>query len=524
MNHGLLPFLSLCLAAQTPPAFQEAPLRAHIAFLADDLLEGRGTGQRGGALAVRYLETQLQALGARPAFGSSYRQSVDLIGLRTQHEQSRLTVRDPASDGEPWRLQPDRDVSYVTGLPEARQDLDAELVFVGYGIREGARDDFKNADLRGKVLVALAGSAPEGRTGCCEPRHQAGRWKTKFAQARALGAAGLLIIHRTPEAGYGWGVVTAGWGGERFQLATRPGCALQGWLSEEAGGRLLQRAGMDLESLRTEADAHTFQPRPLGLHLNGTLHSRIRRVQDHNVAGLIPGRDPRLSQEAVVLSAHWDHLGRDEATGVIRPGAVDNATGCAGVLALGRHLAAHPPARSILLLFPAAEEQGLLGADAYVAAPALPLDRTVAVLNLESLNTAGPTRDIGLAGAQGSSLQERAEAAAHHVGLRPTLPTEDPQALFFRADHFAFVRAGIPAFSPGFSLDGGWDYLDAASAERARRFLAEGYHRPADRYDEGWDLRGLLQQLDFILHLARDLGNSPERPVWKHGHRPFLAP
>lgn len=121
MNHGLLPFLSLCLAAQTPPAFQEAPLRAHIAFLADDLLEGRGTGQRGGALAVRYLETQLQALGARPAFGSSYRQSVDLIGLRTQHEQSRLTVRDPASDGEPWRLQPDRDVSYVTGLPEARR-------------------------------------------------------------------------------------------------------------------------------------------------------------------------------------------------------------------------------------------------------------------------------------------------------------------------------------------------------------------------------------------------------------------
>lgn len=524
MAHALLPLLSLSLAAQPPSPFREAPLRAHIAFLADDLLEGRGTGQRGGTLAVRYLETQLQALGARPAFGSSYRQPVDLVGLQTQNARSHLTVLSPTPDGTPWRLQPDRDVSYVTGLPEARQDLDAELVFVGYGIREGARDDYKDADLRGKVLVALAGPAPEGRAGCCEPRHQAGRWVAKFGQARAAGAAGLLLIHRTPDAGYGWEVVTAGWSGERFQLTTRPGCALQGWLSEEAGGRLLQRAGTSLEALRFEADHLTFRPRPLGLRLQGTVHSQVRRVQDHNVAGLIPGTDPRLAQEAVVLSAHWDHLGRDPASGLIRPGAVDNATGCAGVLALGRHLATNTPARSILLLFPAAEEQGLLGAEVYVEAPALPLERTVAALNLESLNVAGPTRDIGLGGVQGSSLQDRAEAAAQRTGLRTTLPGEDPQGLFFRADHFAFVRAGVPAFSPGFSLDGGWDYLDEASADRARKFLAEGYHRPADRYDEAWDLRGLVQQLEFLLALTLDLANSPERPLWKHGHRPFAAP
>lgn len=522
MRRGLLPFFSLCLAAQAPSTFPEAPIRAHIAFLADDLLEGRGTGQRGGALAVRYLETQLQALGARPAFGSSFRQAVDLVGLQTRHEASALEVQ--GADGPPWRLRPGEEVSVLSGLPLERQNLEGDLVFVGYGIREGARNDFKDADLRGKILVALAGPAPEGQTGSCEPRHHAGRWTVKFAQAKAAGALGLLIIHRTQEAGYGWAVVTAGWNGERFQLASRPGCALQGWLSEDAARQLLQRAGTSLETLATAAADLAFQPRALGLHLRGTLQSRVRRVQDHNVAGLIPGTDPRLSLETVVLSAHWDHLGRDEVTGIIRPGAVDNATGCAGVLALGRYLAAKPLARSVLLLFPAAEEQGLLGAEAYVAAPAVPLERTLAVLNLESLNTAGPTWDIGLGGVQGSSLQERAEAAARAAGLRPTLPAEDPQGLFFRADHFAFVRAGIPGFSPGFSLDGGWDYLEPSSTERARRFLAEGYHRPADRYEETWDLRGLLQQLDFLLHLTRDLGNHAERPIWKHGHRPFLMP
>lgn len=523
MKRGLLPLFSLCLAGQPPSTFQEAPIRAHIAFLADGLLEGRGTGQRGGALAVRYLETQLQALGAHPAFGTCYRQPVDLVGIQTRHEGSALEVRG-AAGGEPWRLQPSQEVSYLSGLPLERQNLAGDLVFVGYGIREGARNDFKDADLRGKILIALAGPAPEGRTGSCEPRHQAGRWTVKFAQAKAAGALGLLIIHRTPDAGYGWEVVTAGWDAERFQLASRPGCALQGWLSETAGRRLLQRAGTTLEDLATAAATPAFRPRPLGLQMRGILQSRVRRVQDHNVAGLIPGTDPRLAAETVVLSAHWDHLGRDEVTGIIRPGAVDNATGCAGVLSLGRHLAAHPLARSVLLLFPAAEEQGLLGAEAYVAAPAVPLERTVAVLNLESLNTAGPTRDIGLGGAQGSSLQERAEAAARAVGLRATLPSEDPQGLFFRADHFAFVRAGVPGFSPGFSLDGGWDYLEPSAAGRARRFLAEGYHRPADRYEEAWDLRGLLQQLDFLLHLTRDLGNHPERPAWKHGHRPFLMP
>lgn len=521
MKHGCLPLLSLCLAAQTPPALPEAPLRAHIAFLADDLLEGRGTGQRGGALAVRYLETQLQALGARPAFGPSYRQPVDMVGLRTRHETSVLEVHGPG--GKPWRLAPGLEVSCAAGVPEERLDLAADLVFIGYGIREGARNDFKDADLRGKVLVALAGPAPEGRSGSCEPRQQAGRWNVKFAQARTAGAAGLLIIHRAPDAGYGWEVVTAGWDAERFQLAARPGCALQGWLSESAGRTLFLRAGTTLEALAAAADDLAFRPRALGLRLQGTLHSRVRRVRDHNVAGLIPGSDTRLAGEAVVLSAHWDHLGRDETTGVIRPGAVDNATGCAGVLALGRHLAAHPTARSILLLFPAAEEQGLLGAETYVSAPAVPLEQTVAVLNLESLNTAGPTRDIGLLGVQGSSLQERAEAAAHRVGLRPTLPPEDPQGLFFRADHFAFVRAGVPGFSPGFSLDGGWEFLDRSATDRARRFLAEGYHQPADRYQEAWDLRGLLQQLDFTLELMQDLGNAPERPIWKHGYRPFLA-
>lgn len=521
-HHRLSPLLSLCLCAQTPTPFQESALRAHIAFLADDLLEGRGTGQRGGALTVRYLEAQLQALGLRPAFGTSYRQPIHLLGLRTDFGASHLAILNP--DGSRWTLHPPFDVVFGSGLAEPRTTLSNELVFVGYGIREGLRDDFKDMDLRGKVWVALAGPAPEGREGCCEPRQHAGRWDVKFTEARARGAAGLLLIHRASDASYGWEVVQVGWARERFQPLTPPGPVLQGWLSESAGQRLLQAAGIRLEDMIQEAGRLDFRPRPLGLRLEGQLHSKIRNVVEYNVGALIPGRDPALAQEVLILSAHWDHLGKEEGTGAIHPGAVDNATGCAGLLALAQSLSQQRPARSILVLFTAAEEHGLLGAKAYVQAPAFPLERTVAALNLESLNVAGPTRDIGLAGCQGSTLQDRALAVAQRMGLRPMLPRTDPQSLFFRADHFAFVQAGIPAFSPGFSLDGGWDYLDPEAARRARRFLEEAYHRPQDRYDPNWDLRGLLQQLDFFQRLALDLANHPERPRWHTKAPVFKTP
>lgn len=515
-----LPLLTFALAAQ-PPVPQEASIRAHLAFLADPLLEGRGTGQRGGRLAARYLAAQLQTLGVKPLAGQGYLQPVPLVGTRLVPAGTRLAFHGP----EPTLEVPlGTEAVLGSGSTAPTLRLDAPVVFVGHGTALAGRDDFKGADLRGKLLLALVGDRPESRDGCCEPRHFAGRWTYKLAEARARGAAGILLVHRAQDAGYAWDVARASWEGERFQNADQAGGGLQGWVTEAFARRLLKAGGQDLDVLREAAERPDFKPLPLPLTLRGEATVEVRHVTEFNVAGVVPGRDQDLAQEALILSAHWDHLGKDPASGQVFPGAVDNATGCAAALALAKDLVLRPLRRSVILLFPAAEEPGLLGAQAYLSAPLWPLARTRAVLNLESLNVAGPTRDIGLAGSRGTPLEAPAAAAAARVGLRPTWPDRDPQGLFFRADHFAFVRAGIPAFSPGFSLDGGWDFLFPESAARARRFLAEGYHKPEDRYDPTWDLGGLLQQGAFVGELLRDLGDREVFPMPPSEQAPAFHP
>ncbi len=505
---------SAALAAQAPVA-QEAPLRAHMAFLADDLLEGRGPGTRGGRLAARYLEAQLQALGLRPAFGTSFLQPVKLLGIRTLSAGTHLSFLGPGGELDfKW----DQDFLVGSGAPVSELKLDAPLLFVGHGITLGDRDDFKDMDVQGKILVALVGDRPGEAPDWGGPGHFKGRWTAKLDEARRRGAAGILLIHMPARAGYGWDVVRSGWTSERFQRDPAPAKAgLQGWITEGAARKLFSASGLDFDRLCQAANGRDFRPIALGVRLKGTLRSALRRFEDLNVAGVLPGTDPALQKELIIYSAHWDHLGVEPTTGRIFHGAVDNASGCAGVLALAQALRPQALRRSQMFLFTCAEEPGLLGAEAFVAASPWPLEQILAVLNLESLNFAGPTRNIGLAGSERSSLADQAQRIAREMGLTVAPSRSDSAGLAFRADHFAFVKAGIPAFSPGFSLDGGWDFLDPQQGNLAKTFLARHYHRPSDIYAPSWDLRGMLQQVQFVLNLglSLSLANSPERPVWK---------
>lgn len=510
---AVLAVSSLCAA---PPRVEEHVLRAHLAFLADDLLEGRGTGQRGGDLAVAYLEAQVRALGLGPVRGDSYRQRIDVLAERTDPARSSVRIHGPEGELVPAFQE---DLVACCGTFEPRVAFEAPLLFVGYGIdAPGERwDDYKGVDCRGKLLVMFVNEpAPTveepGRfDGPSLSRH--GRWTTKFEEAARKGAAGVLLVHTTEGASYDWSVVRAGFRGEKFMVAKGERLApLQGWITEAFARRLATAAGQDLDHLRALASTRAFRPVPLDLRARVDLRSSVRSFPQYNVAALLPGTD--LAREAVVYSAHWDHLGIQE--GAIYNGAVDNASAVAALLALAKASVGHPTRRSQVFLFTCGEEQGLLGSEGYVRDPLWPLKATVADLNLESLNWVGPSRDVEFLGGERSTLLDtgRKVAAALGMSLRP--PEPDPQGLAFRSDHAPFVRAGIPALSPGFSLLGQRDYLEAPEASRAKaRTYQDRYHRPADRYDPAWDLRGMVQQAQFILDLGRAVADADQRPAWK---------
>jgi hypothetical protein len=506
---------------QAPPAaprVQEAPLRAHLSLLADDLFEGRGTGQRGGALTVRYLETQLAALGLAPAVGGGFLQRVEVLGTRLDGAASALRFR-----GKDGALAPVlfEDVVLATGRAEPEVAVDAEVVFAGFGIdAPGERwDDFKGVDVAGKLLLVLVNepppSAEEPGRFDGESLTIFGRWTWKFEEAARRGAAGILLVHTAEAASYGWGVVTTGFRGEKFQLADGPrGAPLQGWVSEPFARRLAAAGGHDLDALRAQALRRDLRPVPLGVTATARLVSAVRRFGQENVAGVVRGTDPALADQAVVYSAHWDHFG--VADGKLFNGAVDNASGCAALLAMAQAAVASPARRGQLFLFTFGEEQGLLGAAAWVRDPPWPLARTVAVLNLESLNFVGRSRDVEFLGGERSTLLEAGRAAAARSGLVLRPPEPDPSGLYFRSDHYPFARAGVPALSPGFSLAGQRDYLadGEASREKARKNL-ERYHTERDDYDPAWDLSGMVQQAQFVLDLGRAVADAPGRPAWR---------
>lgn len=520
--------LPLAMAqGRAAPLVDEAPLRAYLSLLASDLFEGRGTGQRGGDLTVAYLETQARVLGLQAAGpGGSYRQSVRLLGSRTLPASSRLQLEGGAVP--PLRL--GADWVFGAGNGQALNGFDDELVFAGYGISapEERWDDFKGQDLRGKILIVLANDPYPTEA---EPDRFAGKAMTvygrrgyKIEEAQRRGAKGVLVLHTEASTLVSWSVISQGSMNEQFQLdkADKRGLPLQGWLSEEAAGRLFAAAGQDLEALRALAQTRDFKPVALGIKLKGELHTQLRNLEQFNVAGLIPGTDPVLKDELVIYTAHWDHLGRqsnERGESLIFNGAVDNASGTAALLAMAQAAVRHPAKRTQMFLWVAAEEQGLLGSAWYTTQPLWPLAKTAANLNLDTLNFVGRTRDIGTYGAERSDLGPMAAQVAAQMGLGLSPPRIDVGGFFFRSDHFSFAKAGVPAFS----VSSGSQYLDSSPevAEKRRAFGIR-YHQPSDQYDPSWDLSGMREQAQYTLNLGRAVADAERMPVWRSGD-PFGA-
>ncbi len=499
---------------------KEQPLRAHVAFLSSDVVEGRGTGQRGGELTVTYLATQAMAAGLQPANGDSYLQPVKIAGVRSLPQQSNLAL---VAGGQKLPLQFGSDWVWGPGDAKAEHKLNNDLVFVGYGINapEEGWNDYKGMDLKGKVLVMMvndpAPTAAEPNRFNGKGLTYYGRWTYKFEEAARQGAAGVLLIHTDPSASYGWSVVQNSWANaERFQLAEDDlGTGLQGWMTDATAKKLFAAAGQDLDKLRAAAEDKSFKPVPLNARVEGQALAEVRTLNEYNVAGVVPGTDPKLKDEVVIYTAHWDHMGKQGTEGdTIFNGAVDNATGIGALLVMAEQAARNPAKRSQMFLWVAAEEQGLLGSAAYATKPLWPLDKTAAALNLDSLNFIGTTRDMGVRGSERSDLGDMAGKVAKQMGLTLAKPKPDLAGGYFRSDHFSFAKAGVPAFSIGSGSD--WVSNKEANDAKQKAYRAR-YHQASDEYDPSWNFSGMAQQAQFTLNLGQMVANSPKMPAWKPG-------
>ena len=518
--------LMLALAATTAVAQRPSTIPvdttamdAHLRFLASDLLEGRAPATRGGRLAAEYIAAQFQALGLEPAGANgTYFQPVALVGMTPQPVLSwgkaasvpdTLVYRDAFVA---WAERPEADIS-ATG----------DVVFVGYGIRapEWQWDDFKGADVRGKVLLMLVNDPGlvDSTVFLGKILTYYGRWTYKLEEAARQGAAGAILIHTTASATYPWEVVRGSWSVEQFKLdqPQSPNLAFAGWVTESSAREAFTKVGLNLDSLTRAAARRDFHPVPTGLTAAVRIHSALRRVESENVAARLPGggRDPRLASQAVLLTAHWDHKGIGPAIGgdSIYNGAEDNASGVAALLGAAKALTELPrPARSILFVATTAEESGLLGSEAYVQHPLVPLAQTAAVLNLDVTNVRGATRDIGARGGDRSTLGPIFEAAAHAESL--TVESEpDVRGSFFRSDHFPFARAGVPALS----IYAGDDFVGRAKGwgeEQENIYNEQRYHQPSDEYQPTFRYAGMAQEVRVTVQTARAIANQPTMPRW----------
>lgn len=513
-------------ADQAGTRIDENKTRAHVKFLADDLLEGRGTGSRGGLLAAKYIAAQFEAMGLEPASADrSYFQPVQMVGNRTD-PSTRLTIK--SSKGDENFVFGDQFVA-GTDLEDTSVNVISELVFVGYGIQapEYNWDDYKGLDVRGRVLLMLVNDPPAT---AAEPTLFAGRaltyygrWTYKYEEAARRGAAGVILLHTPESAGYGWNVVRNSWGGERFGLvpdANTKTLRMKSWVTQDVARRIVEKAGLNLEQLQAAATTRTFQPQSLEPRVDMTLKVTSQRLVAPNVAAILRGSDPNLKNEFVVYTSHWDHLGirPDQSGDNIYNGAVDNASGIAGLLGIAESFSVlgTKPKRSIIFLATTAEEQGLLGAEYYTRYPLAPIEKTVANINLDSMNVLGLTTDITPLGADRSTLGKVIAAVASENQVTVSPDARPEQGSFYRSDHFPFAKVGIPAvsFNPGTKFVG---HSDKWADEQFREYNETRYHQPSDEYSPNWDLRGLVQQARLAFLVGLRVSNAIETPQWNAG-------
>ena len=525
MKSFVIGVIALCPAIAQPAntVFAER-IRLHDQFLSSDLLEGRGVGTRGGDLATEYIATQFALAGAKPAGDNgTFFQRVPLIAVDPSPE-SRLSA---TAAGKTVSFEWLNDFVGLNQQQKPESKLDAEAVFVGHGINaaEWKWDDYKGVDVRGKVVVLFTNEPTSNDPKFFDGRALTyyGRWTYKYEEATRRGAAAVLIIHTTPTAGYGWEVVRSSWGRQNTYVAVRPGepaLALAGWITRDAGEKLLALAGKTVDQLLAASESREFQPMPLGVRISADVISKIREVNTRNVAAIVPGSDPKLKDEVVIYSAHWDHLGvGDPVNGDrIYNGAIDNATGCAILLELARAWAALPqkPRRSALFLAVTAEEDGLRGSEYYAAHPLFPPAKTAIALNYDALYPWGRAKDIVIDGAERTTVWPLAQSIAKRLNLAISPDSEPEQGHYFRSDHFSFAHVGIPSFSIDHATQFAGkpaDYYQKMWEE----FNEKHYHQPSDEFHADWDFTALEQAAEFGMLLGIDVANQDKLPGWRPG-------
>ena len=521
---------ALLIAASLPLAAQAqvdtARLAEHIQVLSDDSFLGRGIATEGETLTIDYLSRQFAAAGFEPGGeNGGWTQSVTLNRFEVTDPQAQLRVGDwtlPLAQGE--------QAVFSTRLPGEQVNLqDAPLVFVGYGVTAPERnwDDFKDMDVRGKVLVVLVNDAdfeqPELNTFGGRAMTYYGRWTYKYEEAARRGAAGVLIVHEDAPASYGWATVRNSWAGPQFDIVRQnpegERVPIEAWIQRDVAVELFERAGLDFESLKVAARSPDFQPVVLDdAGLDVGFGVRTEAIETNNIIARLPGSE--RPDETILYGGHWDHIGVGEpdadGDGIFN-GAVDNATGTAALIEVARAFAEGPrPERSIVLIAFTAEESGLLGSEYYAANPLYPLETTVAGFNMDAMNVYGRTTDISVTGYGQSELDELLESAARSQD-RTIAPDTRPEAGgFFRSDHFPLVKRGVPMMYAG----GGSTFRDEpiAAREAARaEYGRNRYHQAADEWSDDFDLRGMAQDVDLFIAIGRDLANSTDWPEWKDG-------
>ncbi|HEX2558679.1 M28 family metallopeptidase, partial [Phenylobacterium sp.] len=522
--------LILALAAQSAAAQTVSTdrLKAHVETLASDAFEGRAPATPGETKTVDYIVSQLKSAGLKPGgeLKDGARTWIQDVPLAQFDISGPVSVRVAAGGNLAWEQ--GREVALrASQLTTAVDVTDAPIVFVGYGVHAPERnwDDFKGVDLKGKIALALVND-PDFETGQGDFGGKAmtwyGRWPYKYEEAARQGALGLLVIHETAPASYGWETVKNSNTNTIIDvIRENPGevhPVLEGWIQREAAAELMRRSGHDFDQLKRAAQSRDFRPVPLNAKATIAFPVKAQQVVSRNVIGLVPGKT--RPDEVVLYTGHWDHLGvaLPDATGdAIYNGAVDNGTGIAALLEIARAFATGPaPARSVAFVALTAEEKGLIGSEYYALKPVYPLAKTVGVINMDALKPLPPASDFTTSGDAPVTLRDELIAIAKGRG-RTYSPDPRPEAgSFFRSDHFPLAKRGVPAISFGSGetlLEGG----KAAGSAWSRTYTAERYHQPADELTPDWRFDGIAADAELLYALGRRLADSDIWPEWKAG-------
>lgn len=522
------------LRAASAEAISAASILARTKTLSSDAFEGRGLGSPAEEKTVAYLVNEFKRLGLEPGNpNGTFFQDVPLVGIT-----SRPTLSFDVG-GQPLAMTPINDYVGPTSRVTPHVEVKAsEVVFVGYGIvaPEFGWDDFKGVDVRGKTIVVLVNDPPvvDAATGKLDPKFFGGmamtyygRWTYKYEIAAAKGAAACLIVHETGPAAYPFAVVINSRSRENFEIRSPDGnagrVAMEGWLTLDATKRLFTASGKDFDALKRDALRRDFRPVSLGAKASLTIDNELRNVDSKNVVAKLPGTDPQRRDDYVIYTAHWDHLGRDPKLSgdQIYNGAVDNASGVAVLLELAQAFKALPPnqqpKRSILFLSVTAEEKGLLGSRYYAENPLYPLNRTLAVINMDGANQFGRTSDMATIGFGASTLDDVGIAVAKSQGRDMHAEEHPERGSYYRSDHFEFAKVGVPAYYPksgklfiGKPADFG--------EKLVQDYIANHYHKVTDEVRPDWTFEGAAQDTEFLLQVGLRVANDDTWPEWKPGN------